>query len=261
LRFNPVMKNCKKYKAILLLTGLFVYTSLRAQDAIHYATSTDIKLAAIFSKTEDSLAAQFRRQNLAWPPSSMYIRSFKYDKQLEVWVKADTSNAYHLFKTYKICMQSGTMGPKRMEGDYQVPEGFYHINELNPNSNYHLSLGINYPNASDRILSDAVKPGGAIYIHGRCVSTGCIAITDQPIEELYVLASITKNKGQDFIPVHIFPVRYSNKNSFDFLNNMIKDNLSLQDFNRNIRSVYDYFEAQRDLPLILVNRKGEYVIN
>ena len=151
-------------------------------------------------------------------------------------------------------MQSGTMGPKRMEGDYQVPEGFYHINEFNPNSNYHLSLGINYPNASDRILSDSLKPGGSIFIHGNCVSAGCIAITDEPIEELYVLASEAKNQGQEFIPVHIFPVRYSNSNSLEYLNNNIKDNTYLQHFNKNIREVFDFFEANKELPVILVNR-------
>ena len=73
-------------------------------------------------------------------------------------------------------MQSGTMGPKRLQGDYQVPEGFYYINEFNPNSNYHLHLGLNYPNASDKILSDSLRPGGDIYIHGSCVSIGCIPL-------------------------------------------------------------------------------------
>jgi murein L,D-transpeptidase YafK len=204
---------------------------------------------------------QFQHKNLSWPPSSIYIRSFKYDRQLEVWVKDDSLNKFKLFKTYKICMQSGTMGPKRMEGDYQVPEGFYHINEFNPNSNYHLSLGINYPNASDRILSDSLKPGGSIFIHGNCVSTGCIAITDEPIEELYVLASEAKNQGQEFIPVHIFPVRYSNSTSLEYLNNNIKDNTYLQHFNKNIREVFDFFEANKELPVILVNRRGEYVVN
>ena len=153
------------------------------------------------------------------------------------------------------------MGPKRMEGDYQVPEGFYHINEFNPNSNYHLSLGINYPNASDRILSDSLKPGGSIFIHGNCVSTGCIAISDMPIEEVYVIAAAAKSQGQEFIPVHIFPVRYNNKTSLDYLNTTIKDNSYLQQFNKNIREVFDYFEEQKELPIILVNRRGEYVVN
>ena len=117
-------------------------------------------------------------KRLKWPAKYVYIRSFKYDAQLEVWVKNEAKEKYKLFKTYKVCMQSGTMGPKRLQGDYQVPEGFYYINEFNPHSNYHLSLGLNYPNASDRILSDSFRPGGNIYIHGSCVSVGCIPVTD-----------------------------------------------------------------------------------
>jgi murein L,D-transpeptidase YafK len=73
------------------------------------------------------------------------------------------------------------------------------------------SLGLNYPNASDRLLSDSLQPGGDIYIHGSCVTTGCIPITDGQIEELYVLTAYAKNRGQDFIPVHIFPVRFNVK--------------------------------------------------
>jgi murein L,D-transpeptidase YafK len=210
---------------------------------------------------EDSVQKQFEKQNLVWPPEAMYLRSFKYDRQLEVWVKNTAKEPFKLFKTYKVCMQSGTMGPKRMEGDYQVPEGFYHINEFNPNSMYHLSLGLNYPNASDKILSDPSRPGNAIYIHGNCVSTGCIPITDVPMEELYVIASHVKAKGQEFIPVHVFPVRYNVKKSLEYLNTTIQNNDNLKMFNANIRSVFDYFEQKKQLPLILVNRKGEYVLN
>ena len=113
-----------------------------------------LKSPEAVNRLEDSLKKQFEKQNLVWPPQAMYLRSFKYDKQLEIWVKSSAKEPYKLFKTYKVCQQSGAMGPKRVEGDYQVPEGFYYINEFNPNSNYHLSLGLNYPNASDRILSD-----------------------------------------------------------------------------------------------------------
>lgn len=218
-------------------------------------------MSEVFNRTEDSVKKQFTKQNLNWPPEAMYVRSFKYDKQLEVWVKVDSSDYYKLFKTYKVCMQSGSMGPKRMEGDYQVPEGFYYINEFNPNSNYHLSLGLNYPNASDKILSDAQRPGNNIYIHGNCVSTGCIAIQDGPIEELYVIASNARAHGQEFIPVHVYPVRYNNKKSHDFLLTSIKDNPYLQAFNKNMKLVFDHFEAKKQLPVILVNRRGEYVMN
>jgi murein L,D-transpeptidase YafK len=213
------------------------------------------------NRMEDSLKKQFEKQNLTWPPQAMYLRSFKFDRQLEIWVKSNSKEPYKLFKTYKVCQQSGSMGPKRVEGDYQVPEGFYYINEFNPNSNYHLSLGLNYPNASDRILSDANRPGSAIYIHGDCVSTGCIPITDAPIEELYFLASNVRNQGQEFIPVHVFPVKYNVKKSMDFLENSMKDNLYLQHFNSNIKEVFDYFEIKKELPVILVNRKGDYVVN
>ena len=213
------------------------------------------------SRMEDSLKKQFEKQNLTWPPQVMYLRSFKFDRQLEIWVKSNTKEPYKLFKTYKVCQQSGSTGPKRVEGDYQVPEGFYYINEFNPNSNYHLSLGLNYPNASDRILSDANRPGSAIYIHGNCVSTGCIPITDAPIEELYFLASNVRNQGQEFIPVHVFPVKYNVKKSMDFLENSMKDNAYLQHFNSNIKEVFDYFEIKKELPIILVNRKGDYVVN
>jgi murein L,D-transpeptidase YafK len=142
-----------------------------------------------------------------------------------------------------------------------VPEGFYYINEFNPNSNFHLSLGLNYPNASDRILSDSLRPGSAIYIHGNCVSTGCIPISDVPIEELYIIASYARQSGQEFIPVHVFPVKYNVKKSADYLATAIKSNSALLPFNKNIKEVFDFFEAKKQLPIIMVNRKGEYVLN
>ncbi len=220
-----------------------------------------LKSAEVISKLEDSLKKQFEKQKLVWPPQSVYLRSFKYDKQLEVWVKSSSKEPYKLFKTYKVCQQSGSTGPKRAEGDYQVPEGFYYINEFNPNSNYHLALGLNYPNASDRILADQSRPGSAIYIHGNCVSTGCIPITDAPIEELYLLASSVRNQGEEFIPVHVFPIKYSIAKSKAYLETAMKDNPPLQQFNKNIKEVFDYFELKKELPIIMVNKKGEYVLN
>jgi murein L,D-transpeptidase YafK len=210
---------------------------------------------------EDSVRKQFEAKKLTWPPQAMYIRSFKYDRMLEVWVKGNTREQYKLFKTYKVCMQSGTMGPKRMQGDYQVPEGFYHINEFNPNSNYHLALGLNYPNASDKILSDSLHPGNAIYIHGNCVSTGCIAITDVPIEELYIIATHVKSGGQDFIPVHVFPVKYNVRRSADYLAQTLKSKPALIEFTAKLKEAFNFFEEKKQLPLILVNKKGEYVVN
>jgi murein L,D-transpeptidase YafK len=243
----------------LLFSGL--NSVLHAQGSFVQVQKSMSKPSTAFSRFEDTLQKQFETKKLSWPPKYMYVRSFKYDKQLEVWVKGDKKDQYKLFKTYKVCMQSGTLGPKRFEGDFQVPEGFYHINEFNPNSNYHLSLGLNYPNASDKILSDAEKPGSAIYIHGNCVSTGCLAITDLPIEELYVMGSYVKDAGQEFIPVHIYPVRYNQKKSEEYLQEAIKNNPSIEKFSSNLKEVFNYFEAKKNLPIILVNEAGEYLIN
>jgi murein L,D-transpeptidase YafK len=207
----------------------------------------------------DTLQKQFAAKNLQWPARNLYIRSFKYDGQLEIWVSNNRKESYKLFKTYRVCALAGTLGPKRMQGDYQVPEGFYYINEFNPNSNYFLSLGLNYPNASDKILADPVRPGGDIYIHGSCVTVGCIPVTDQQIDEIYLLAAFAKSAGQDFIPVHIFPIRYNSKKSIDYLATLTKTDERLKTHAANLEAVYDHFEATRQLPVIMIDSRGSYV--
>ena len=214
-----------------------------------------------FVKKTDTLQKQFEAKKLKWPANYIYIRSFKYDSQLEVWVKNDIKDQFQLFKTYKICALAGTLGPKRMEGDYQVPEGFYYINEFNPRSNYYLSLGINYPNESDKILSDSLRPGSAIFIHGSCVTVGCIPIRDEQIDELYILAAYAKNQGQDFIPVHIFPVRFNVERSVKYLERLTKDDQTLKKFTGILEDAFDYFEKYKQLPVVMIGEKGQYMIN
>lgn len=213
------------------------------------------------TKNEVALQKQFEDKKLVWPAKYVYIRSFKYDSQLEVWVKNERKEPYKLFKTYKVCALAGTLGPKRMEGDYQVPEGFYYINEFNPKSTYHLSLGLNYPNESDKILSDARNPGGDIYIHGSCVTVGCIPLTDPMIEEVYIITAHAKNMGQDFIPVHIFPIRYNVKKSTEYLGRLTKDDEQLRNFSSHLEGAFYYFEKYHQLPVVMVSDKGEYFVN
>lgn len=211
-------------------------------------------------KKESLLKTLFQLKGLNWPSKYLYIRSFKYDSQLEVWAKNTIKDQYKLVKIYKVCALAGTLGPKRFEGDYQVPEGFYHINHFNPNSSYYLSLGLNYPNASDRILSDQLKPGGDIYIHGGCATVGCIPIKDDQIDELYILASGSKSAGQDFIPVHVFPIRYDVKKSYDYLGRLTKDDANLKSFSNKMEQAYEYFEKNKQLPIVMVRDNGEYSI-
>jgi murein L,D-transpeptidase YafK len=245
---------------LLLCTGIAAMSQTSAQSITFVDFQrTYPKINEVLLRKEDTLRRQFEAKGLTWPAKYMYIRSFKYDSQLEVWVKYSANEKYKLFNTYKVCALAGSLGPKRMQGDYQVPEGFYYINEFNPRSMYHLSLGLNYPNLSDRILSDSLQPGGDIYIHGSCVTTGCIPVTDKYIEDLYVLAMHAKNQGQDFIPVHIFPVQFKNKASNDYLNKFLKDFPEYTSMANNLRNVYYYFEKHKEVPVILVNNKGDYI--
>ena len=263
---HSVMKNLW---TLILFCSFLLSVSAQKNGTSFAAVSTSFleyqrtlpRPAEAIARKEDTLQKQFAAKKLVWPAKYIYIRSFKYDSQMEVWVKNDIKDPFQLFKTYKICALAGTLGPKRMTGDFQVPEGFYYINEFNPKSNYYLSLGLNYPNVSDRILSDSLQPGGDIYIHGSCVTVGCIPITDGQIDELYILAAHAKDAGQDFIPVHIFPIRYNVKRSSDYLNKLTKDDPSLKQFALRLEDAFDYFEKYRQLPLIMTTDRGDYVVD
>ncbi len=188
----------------------------------------------------------------------LFIRAFKSEALLEVWIKDKEVEQYQLFREYEICRSSGYPGPKRRQGDFQVPEGFYHINVFNPYSNFYLSLGINYPNRSDRILGDPDNPGGDIYIHGSCVTIGCIPLTNDIIKELYVLAVEARTNGQEKIPVHIFPTRL-NAGSLETVHNLAGRDQELINFWMELKEGFDYFEANKTLPDITVNASGTYL--
>lgn len=249
-----------------LIFTLFCALMVNGQNAASVFSFLDYqrsfpRFSEALKKKEDTLMKQFRQKKLEWPVRNMYIRSFKYDSQLEVWVKYENNERYKLFKTYKVCALAGSLGPKRMQGDYQVPEGFYYINEFNPRSAYHLSLGLNYPNASDRMLGDSLQPGGDIYIHGKCVTSGCIPIMDQQIEELYILAAHAHSQGQDFIPVHIFPVDFKNERSNAYLAKYLKQFPEYIKLSNELKQAYDYFEKTKKLPIILIGDKGQYIVD
>ena len=122
----------------LVLVFILVKSSVAQPSFVDYQ-KTYPRVAAALRVKEDTLKKQFEKAGLQWPAKQLYIRSFKYDSQLEVWVRNSNDQPFQLFKTFKVCALAGSMGPKRLEGDYQVPEGFYYINEFNPNSHYHLS--------------------------------------------------------------------------------------------------------------------------
>ncbi len=137
----------------------------------------------------------------------VFFRVFKKEQEMEVWVREIGAERYTLLRTYPVCETSGSLGPKRRQGDRQIPEGFYTIDIFNPQSQYHLSMRVDYPNAVDRVRGHGGPLGGDIYIHGGCATIGCVPVTDGYIEEIYLLAASARDAGQQSIPVHIFPTR------------------------------------------------------
>jgi hypothetical protein len=149
------------------------------------------------------LKPQFDRAGIAYPPKQLALLVFKNERRVAVWARGD--GAWRFIRDYPILAASGHAGPKLREGDYQVPEGVYRIEHLNPNSSYHLSMKVSYPNEFDRRMAARdrrTRLGGDIFIHGNRVSIGCVAIGDRAIEELFTLVAQT---GHQRVKVIIAP--------------------------------------------------------
>jgi hypothetical protein len=139
------------------------------------------------------LAPTFAEAGIKYPPKKIILVGLKQEKLLEIWV-SDEASGFKFLKTYPILAASGVIGPKLVEGDLQVPEGIYEIESLNPNSAFHLSLRVKYPNSFDREKARGdhrEELGSDIMIHGESVSAGCLAIGNEGIEDLFVLAAET----------------------------------------------------------------------
>lgn len=164
-----------------------------------------------------------------------FIRIFKSERVLEVWQKTPSAGAYSLSASFPICSYSGSLGPKLKEGDRQAPEGFYKIyrSSLNPNSAYHLSFNLGFPNRYDRAHG---RTGSYLMVHGACVSIGCYAMTDAGIEHIYGAVEKSLKDGQAHVPVHIYPFRMSD----DALAEAATDDW--HGFWTNLKEGYDYFE-------------------
>jgi murein L,D-transpeptidase YafK len=216
------------------------------------------RVRAAFAEKEKILAEEFKARRLHYPPKRIFIRVFKVDRIVEVWCADSDNGPFQFFKHYHVCAVSGDLGPKRVQGDAQIPEGFYYVEGFNPFSNFHLSLKVNYPNESDRILGVKRRLGGDIFIHGDCVTIGCVPITDDKIKELYVLAVEARSAGQRRIPIHIFPTK------MDFagmrrLQANAQDRSNLWVFWTNVKEGFDFFDSHRRPPAVSVNSRGSYV--
>lgn len=252
----------KLYHSVLLIAiaGMLSFTA-SAQDDIQTFRNFQFsfnRVSQAWMKYNDTLRKEFSKKGLAFPPSNIYLRAFKSHNEMELWARDSDTAAYTLVKTYHICALSGILGPKRVEGDRQVPEGYYFIDEFNPKSDYHLSMLLNYPNYADRVLGDKQKPGGDIYIHGGCVTIGCMPMTDDIIQELYVLCLNAKLSGETYIPVHIFPVRFD-QTGLNFLGRAYSSDNDKQKFWVELKKGYDYFETHHRIQPVMYTPDGRYV--
>lgn len=188
----------------------------------------------------------------------LYIRILKKEMIVEIWAKNKKDEQFVHIIDYPFCAMSGGMGPKRLNGDLQIPEGFYSINSFDPTSNFFLALGIDYPNKSDKYSGVGDEMGGSIFIYGECKSNGCIAIRKERMQELYILAVEATQQGQDKIQVHIFP-QILEPERLNILLLTYGKNSKLANFWDNISDGYNYFEKNKKLPTIIIDKNGKYV--
>ncbi len=206
-------------------------------DILRPSDITEIR-ARITGPLTEALAAQGLKFG-----APIFIRVFKEEAELELWVRS--GETFERFKTYPICNYSGDLGPKLAEGDRQSPEGTYSVSlgSLNPNSRFHLSFNLGFPNAFDRAHG---RTGSFLMIHGNCVSVGCYAMTDRGIEEIYVLAEAALRGGQGAFFVHAFPFRMTAARMAQ------AEGHRWAAFWQELKVVHDAFETTRQVPRVVV---------
>ncbi len=193
-------------------------------------------------------------------PGQLVIVVYKAERRLELLGFSRRSGRYVPVATYPMLATSGVLGPKRRSWDHQIPEGFYRVAALNPVSLYHLSLLVDYPNRSDRLLGDRRDPGDDIFIHGDHVSDGCIAIGDSAIEQVYLAVLESRAQGHD-VPVEILPCRFTDSSCRALLRREAEGKPELAAFWSNLAAGFEQFERSGTPPRVSVTASGRYVFS
>ena len=188
------------------------------------------------------LAGRLSAQGLALG-DPVFIRIFKREFELELWLKR--GDRFERFATYPICRWSGSLGPKLLEGDSQAPEGFYTVDAkaLNPNSRFHRSFNLGFPNVFDRAHN---RTGSFVMVHGGCASIGCFAMTDPVVDEIWRLVTAALKGGQKRFHVHVFPFRMTHDNMTR------RERAPWAPFWRNLKRGHDMFEENQLPPRVAV---------
>jgi len=247
--------------SLLALALFLVLLAAPAAQAGAFLTQQrrNARVEAAWKAHHDDIREAFRGAGAAWPPAGLFLRAFKAEGSVEFWAAAAKGARLVRVRSFPICAASGVLGPKSRAGDGQVPEGFYSVDRFNPWSSYHLSLGLDYPNAVDRARAAGDPPGGDIFIHGNCVTIGCIPLEDGPIEWLYLAAVLARDGGQRTLPVHVFPCRFEAASCKQALASAAAGEPTLAAFWATLRVGYDAFVAHGQPPRIRATATG-YVV-
>lgn len=227
------------------LTRIAFGIALAASGGAMAAKPVPKHLAPIPESTQAVMRAGAMRAD-----SPILVRVFKKEAELEVW-KRGPDGRFALLKTFPICRWSGQLGPKRRQGDRQAPEGFYNVSrsQLNPSSQHYLAFNVGFPNAYDRSVKAS---GSALMVHGTCSSSGCYAMTNEGMSEVYALAREAFAGGQGSFQFHAYPFRMTAENMVRH-----RGDPSIA-FWSMIKEGYDRFEATREEPVVTA-QKGRYV--
>jgi murein L,D-transpeptidase YafK len=245
--------NRKQLKRVIKIALLVLFTGTALSQSFKDQQLRSQRVKKAYETKWAGLEKEIKDKGLDPKNFDLFVRAFKTEGELEIWLKNLSDKSYKLLKTIPICAASGGVGPKRKEGDGQVPEGIYQVESFNPASSYYLALKVSYPNASDRILAKG-PTGGDIMIHGNCVTIGCIPLTDEPIKELYVLAVEAKNRKLP-IRIEIYPCRFTEVN----LTALEKVDAAKMAFWNNIKGAYSFFENHKRPVKYSIDKKGTYV--
>ena len=236
-------------RLLLFIAPLLFLFSIQTSASFRETQLNYTRIREAYSSKEKLVTKTLADHSISRDSLRINLLAYKTEKKIELWAKNKSDSVFSLIKEFPICDISGDIGPKRRYRDLQVPEGFYHISKLNPYSKYYLSMEINYPNASDSIRGVRGHLGNQIYIHGSCISSGCLAITDEKIKELFVYCVEAFNSGQEQIGFTIFPakltdVKYADLTS-DYRKN--KDIISLW---ADLKKYYDLYTQKKVQPKV-----------
>ncbi len=188
--------------AILLLLNLLPMYAMAPK--INWDNAIDNAIHRYGLQTEPHLMSLFAKAHVAYPPKEIALLAFKKEQHIQLWAKNE-GMPWRYIHTYPLTAFSGRLGPKLKERDRQIPEGIYRLTMFNPFSSMHLSMMINYPNNFDRLQASKDgrnNLGNNIFLHGKSMSVGCLAVGDKAIDQLFLL---TRRVGIHHVQVIIAP--------------------------------------------------------